>query len=121
MDIILAIMYVAAGLGYVAMGHLAIRGYFILRRLQNQLHDMDKVLAKVYAMQCALQLKNAFDAIAEMKADMEDLLERDEFEAARELQLIIKQMEKATNESLERFKNNFGDAAVVIGAGNIKS
>ena len=107
-------MYITAAFGYAATASLAIRAYFMLRRQRECIECMDVKLSKVYQSQAAIILKGCFDQIEQMKADMASLVEREEFEAAKQLQQLIEAQEKSVHASLDYYKKLFGDDAEVF-------
>lgn len=114
MSTILAVMYITAAFGYAATAFLAIRAYFMLRRQRECIERMDARLSNVHQAQTAMILKESFDQIAQMKADMASLVEREEFEAAKQLQQLIETQEKSVHASLDYYKKCFGDNAEVF-------
>lgn len=107
-------MYITAAFGYAATAFLAIHAYFMLRRQRECIERMDVKLSKVYQSQAVIILKGCFDQIEQMKADMASLVEREEFEAAKQLQQLIESQEKSVRASLDYYKKCFGDDAEVF-------
>ncbi len=103
MDIILAVMYVAAVVGYAATAWLAIRCYFtLLPSIKAELHRME-------ARQSALYLKSMFDQIAEMKAALGHLVKCEKFEEAKKLKQLIGEYEERAHNFMRTHNECFGE------------
>lgn len=87
---------------------LVISAWFRLRKFGTDMHDLQKMSAKVYAIVSALKLQSTFDQLNEMKNTLRQLVQAEQFEEAAKLKEIVEKQEREALESLKEFQETFG-------------
>lgn len=96
--------------GVIAYGlasYFAISAWFCLRKFGSDMHDLQKVSVKVYAIVSALKLQSTFDQLNEMKNTLCQLVQAEKFEEAAKLKEIVEKQERSALESLKEFRETF--------------
>lgn len=104
------IMRIVTSIAYTVLIGLAISVYFYLRRQQQDMKDIKRVLSRIFAITMGEHLRSDFDHLNEMKESLQKLVENEQYEDAKCMQALIK--EQQTMKALHSFQKEFGDDVV---------
>ena len=85
-----------------------------LRRQQQELKDIRKVLSKTLCVVTGEQICADFDRIKEMEKILRELLENDQYEEAERLKAIIDDRRQAVDNMVRAFRKEFGEDMMKI-------
>ena len=112
METTLIIMRIVTSIAYTVLIGLAISAYFYLRRQQQDMKDIKRVLARLFAITVGEHLRSNFDHLNEMKEALQKLVENEQYEDAKRMQAIITEQERQAMKALHSFQDEFGDDVV---------
>ena len=101
-------------IAYWLVSYFAVSAWSRLRKFGSDMHDLQKVSAKVYAIVYALKLQSTFDQLNEMKDTLRQLAQDEQFEEAAKLKEIVEKQEREAQESLKEFRETFGGEYVKV-------
>lgn len=117
MEFVIALFGVIA---YGLMSYFAISAWFRLRKFGTDMHDLQKVSAKVYVIVSALKLQSTFDQLNEMKNTLRQLVHDEQFEEAAKLKEILEVQESEALKGLKAFQKTFCGEDIKVNLKQIK-
>lgn len=108
METTLIIIRIVTSIAYTVLIGLAISVYFYLRRQQQDMKDIKRVLARLFAITMGEHLRSNFDRLNEMKDTLQKLVENEQYEDAKRMQTLITAQEQQAMKALHSFQKEFG-------------
>ena len=98
-----------SGLISAALAFFAIYAFFILRRMERRLCDINLRTATTLKLNIANQLKSSINTLNDMQRHLRKLVKEEQYETAEQLRAVILSQEQNVLRQMEQIKKTFGD------------
>ena len=105
-------MRIVISIAYTVLIGFATSAYFYLRRQQQDMKYIERVLERLFAITMGEHLRINFDHLNEMKESLQKLVENEQYEDAKRMQALITEQEQQAMKALHSFQKEFGDDVV---------
>lgn len=100
-------------MSYAATTWFALTALFRLRRQDEQLRHISSTCRSVLMITMGESMKGNISSLNDMQADLQELIDREDYEAAEQLRKLIAQQEQAIKETSEQMQKMFGKGVEV--------
>lgn len=104
-----AITQFLIGLSSAAPVFFVIYAFFILRRMEHRLHDIESKISSTLMFALQNHLKNSVDILNDMQCNLRSLVEDEQYETAEQLRVVIESHKQDLRRQVEQMKKSFGD------------
>ena len=108
------IVLILSGVTYGVMVAFTIATWFRLLRQEDEIDELKKMQANAFMLIFGDHLRNNLMEVEKMKANLNTLIEAEQYEQAEKLKTIIASAEENNKKMLGHFRRIFGEDALKI-------
>lgn len=108
MEVLQIILFGLGAIAYLTTSFLAVSAYFYLRRQHEYIQKMKMSLEKILMISISDHVRDNFSELNELQKTYAELIQREQYEEAKELKSFIQEAEESALKSLRNFQDIFG-------------
>lgn len=108
MEVLQIILFGLGAIAYLTTSYLAVSAYFYLRRQHEYIQKMKMSLEKILMISMSDHVRDNFSELNELQKTYAELIQREQYEEAKELKSFIQEAEESAVKSMHNFQDIFG-------------